>query len=449
MYDADILGRAAMVLAIVNISALIVCLQYDQAVVVAGHADLPFLLLLSLGTATVWALLLYGVILLDGTGFWFGRQHLLASYGINWILPFLIFVYGLFTLLVNLGLRRNTLVKVSLGRFVYYGGGALIQIIGSLSLGASESVFLIAQSLAAIIAIVCLLPYREMMTWVRDSLGVRHTLSGILRVARVYVRFPKYQMGDGFINALSVYMPIVFLRVAFSDAWAGWYYMGWRLLAAPTTLVAQAVGQVFYRDSAERERNGMEQRRSVETVVAALVRSSIPAAIAVTIGVPIVVDILLGTGWTPVIGIVRAMLIAAIVTFCSAPVSMLLTVKGLQANALRYSLVLFGVGLFGLGVGWWFRSGIISVLGYSVLRGLVLISFLGYIVASVKGRVGTIIRRVLPSLLGGVLTVAIAAGLWLTGVLYKLPGMLAVSALLCLLLWRDIRRGDWLEEQGT
>ncbi len=443
LYDADVLGRAAAVLALVSVSALIVCLQYDQAVVVARHGDLPYLLLLSVGAAAAWALLLTGVILLDGAGFWFGRRNALASHGITWILPLLVFIYGLFTLLVNLGLRRNALRKVSLGRFIYYGGGAVIQVIGSLVLGATEFVFLMAPSLAASIAIVVLLPYREMATWARRSPGVRPALAGIGRVAKVYGRFPKYQMGGGFVDALSIYMPVVFFQAVFSDVWAGWYYMSWRLLAAPSTLVAQAVGQVFYRDSADRERKGAEQRRSVETVVAALVRAAIPSAIAVAVGIPIIVEVLLGREWAPVAGIVRVLLLAATMTFCVAPVSMMLAVKGRQAKALKYSLVLFGVGLLGLGIGWWFRSGLLSVLGYSVLRGLILLSLLGFIITSVKGQAGAVVRRALPSLLDGLLTLAIAAGLWWAGVLYQWPGLLTVAALLGLLLRRDIRRGGW------
>ena len=443
MYDAEILGRAATVLAVVSISALVVCLQYDQAVIVARAADLPYLLILSAGAALAWAILFAALVVLDATGLALGRPHLLSSWGINWILPVLVFIYGIFTLLVNLGLRRNTLVRVSIGRLVYYGGGAVLQMIGSFLLEPRESVFLLAQGLAAFLAVCCLLPYRQIVTWACESFGTRSTLAGVCRVAWTYEKFPKYQMGAGFINAVSIHMPVVFMRAVFSDAWAGWYYMAWRLLASPTTLVSQAVGQVFYRDCAERERAGMEQGPLVETVIAGLVRSSVPAAIALAVAMPAAVDLLLGEAWMPVANVLQVMLIAAKVTFFTSPVSTLLNVKGRQASALRYFCILFGAGLFGLALGWRFQSQMVSVWGYSLARAFILFLFLNHIVISVNGRGRAILNQVLPLIRdsGGVL--ALVAGLWLTRTLYEPSSLLVTFALLFLVFWRDIRRGGW------
>ncbi|MCX6031751.1 MAG: oligosaccharide flippase family protein [Chloroflexi bacterium] len=443
IYQADTLGRAATILSIVSISALVICLQYDQAVVVASDAELPYLLLLSSGIAMIWGVLLGAAILVDLNVAWPGGGHLLASWGVDWKLPLLMLTYAPFTLLTNLSLRRNHLSKVSVGRAIYYGGASVLQVVCGLWFGATESVFLLAQVVAACVAVSWLFPYRDTVTWVMGQLGIKRILAEIRRVAKSYVKFPQYQMGAGFVNAISIYVPIIFLRAAFSDAWAGWYFMAWRLLAAPLTLISQAIGQVFYRDSAERERSGIHQGRLLENVVFSLLRVVLLPAVVLGICAPFLVPYLLGQEWAPVAPIIQVLLISMVVSFFTSPVSMFLNVKSLQAGALAYNLVLFLGRVLALGVGWRLGSEIGSIAAYSVVSMVVLLSFCHYIVQSAEGSTSQIIRRALPLCVDVVLLMALAAFLWLTHVLYQPFGILAVGMAVCVAGWRDLRRGNW------
>lgn len=443
IYEADVLGRAATVIAIVSISALVTCLQYDQAVVVAHDDELPYLLLLAFGIAAAWTGLISAAVLFDQRVALPGGTRLLDSWGIDWKLPVLILTYAIFTLLTNLGLRRNQLSKVSVGRTIYYGGAAILQVVGGLWLGGKESVFLLAQAAAASAAAVWLFPYREVIRWAACQPAIRPMAAEIWRVARVYAKFPRYQMGAGIVNAISMYMPIVFLRMVFSDAWAGWYFMAWRVVASPMTLVSQAIGQVFYRDSAERERTGIHQGQLVENVVFGLFRVSVLPCVGLGISAPIIVPALLGQAWAPVAPIIQILLVSTVVVFFTSPVSMLLNVKGLQGGALAYNVALFLGRVAALGAGWLVRSEISSIAFYSMATFIVMLLFCRYIVRSVGGSVLRVFRRAQSLVVDVVLILSFSACLWLVRVLYHPLGILAVGLSLCVALWRDIRRGGW------
>lgn len=440
LYPADVLGRAATSLALLNIMSILACFQYDQAVVVADNSDLPYLLSLAIGAIVTWILLL-GIMLGFSRVLWADGYQWLFKSGLNPILLLLIAGYAPFLLLTNLRLRRNELNRVSLGRITYYGGGSLLQIVGAFVFGGHEQTYLMAQMIAAIIAATGLFPYQDTIHWLK-----RHRSSGpeflanIRRVMLTYQNFPRYQTGAGLLNALSVQLPVVIMRVAFSDAWAGWYFMAWRLLAAPTTLLAQAVGQVFYRDSAERERSGTQQEATLERVVMGLIQISLLPAIVLGVAAPFLVRVFLGAAWAPVATILQILLISFVVAFFTSPISTLLNVKNLQGPALGFNALLFlGRGLAML-LGWLLASPLGAVWGYSMASLAVLLPFFGYVIHSAGGSVMRVFRRATPLLIDSGVIIIIALLSWSLGWQDRPYGIGLVVLLAGLAGWREYRR---------
>jgi O-antigen/teichoic acid export membrane protein len=444
IYDVDIVGRVATILAAVGILSLVVCLQYDQAIIVAVDADLPYLLLLSsLVAVIVCVLLLGGIVVLELSVSIPGGGHPLASLGANWTLPLLLLTYALFSLLTNLSLRRNKLSQVSTGRIIYYGGTSVLQVVSGYLFGPKESVFLLAQVVGSLVAVIYLLPYRSIPRFLAREPGVQATWSNMRRVGKTYVNFPKYQMGAAFANAVSVYLPVWFLRIAFSDAWAGWFYMAWRLLASPMTLVSQAIGQVFYRDSAERERDSIDQGRFLEDIVFGLLRVGLLPCVALGILAPYLVRAFLGAKWLPVSAIVQLLLVGMVVVFFTSPVSPFLNVKGRQAGALAYNLALLVLRTAALAIGWLLHSALGSVFAYSIATLVVFLPFVNYVLKSANGSFWTVLKRAMPLLLDTAVVMAIAILLGAMGWLYRPGGIAIVVVFLGVIAWRDLQRGGW------
>ncbi len=440
LYAAEILGRAATSLALLNIVSILVCFQYDQAIIVADDEDLPYLLSLAAVAIVLWILGL-GIILGLSKVCWEEGYRWFLESGLNSLLLLLIAGYAPFLLLINLQLRRNQLGRVSLGRITYYGGGSLLQVVGGLAFGGTERVYLMAQMIAAVIATGSLFPYQDAVRWL-----LTHRPSGsifvvnIHRVMLAYKNFPKYQASAGLLNAMSVQLPVVIMRAAFSDAWAGWYFMAWRLLAAPTTLLAQAVGQVFYRDSAERERGGARQEIWLERVVVGLIQVSLLPAVALGVAAPFLVQSFLGAAWVLVGTILQILLISFGIAFVTSPISTFLNVKNLQGPALGFNALLFVARGLAMAVGWFLASPLGAIWGYSAASAMVLLPFLRYVVHSAGGSVKRILKKVTPLLVDTGMIVVIVLALGQLGWQNQLYGIGLTLVLVGIAGWREYRR---------
>lgn len=440
VYSPESIGRASTTLAIFSMLAIVICLQYDQAVVVASRDELPYLLLLGCLIA-LGIVVLLGLILIILSIKLPTIANSLTSFGVNIHLFLLLLTYAPFLLLTQLHLRLNNLMRVSSGRFIYYGLGSVFQVIGGYIFGGTALVFLSSQIIAALLSTVYLLPVKSLVTW--SSQAYKFPMSVLTRlrqVAQAYINFPKYQAEAQFANAISVNLPVIFLRLAFSEAWAGWYFLAWRIVAAPTTLISQAVGQVFYRDSAERERKGEEQGRILERVIISLMRISLLPAVSFGIIVPVVITSLIGPSWAPAATIIQILLLAIVVTFFTSPISTLVNIKGLQAGAFFYYNMLLCTRSLALVIGWMLGSAIGSVWVYTLVSVAVLFLYLRYVVHSFGGSFQRIFKQLYP-LAGETLVILAFAFLLAVGSqLYQPFGLVLVFSAIILSAWREARR---------
>jgi O-antigen/teichoic acid export membrane protein len=364
--------------------------------------------------------------------------------GLNYMLLPLVAFYSPFVLFTNYHLRHNSLGRVSLGRMLYYGGGGTLQVLGGWLFGGRETIYLTAQTIAAFLAFMSLFPIRQSWSWLmQQSRDLSHTASEVRRVAAAYSKFPRYQTLAQLLAAVSVNMTTFFMRVAFSADWAGWYFIAWRILAAPTTLVSQAVGQVFYRDAAEKERKGQNQGRSVENMVYGLIRISILPALALGVLAPRLVRFALGSEWVAVGSILQALLVAFLVAFFTSPISNLLNVKDKQEKVLFYYTLLFLVRATALGIGWFLHMDLGSVWIYSLASAAVLLPFSANVIHALGGHHQVVLRKLIPSFAdAGVVLLALAT-LWYFDFLDSPVGLVTSAILLLLAAWREITRGGW------
>ncbi len=441
IYGPDTLGNAATVLALLGIASLFTCLQYDNAVIVAPDRDVPYLLLLSSICALSWALLAYLILFLYTCTL---EYHILVPLGIYWALPPLLLIYSHFILLTNYRLRNNELNRVSYGRIIYYGGTSILQLLAGLLFNGQALAFLVAQIIAAFVSVIYLMPWRSIINQLaKEKVTFKVTSIEVIRVARIYANFPKFQMPGGILNAISLHLPVVFIRVAFSEARAVWYFVAWRILAAPTVLISHAVGQIFYRDSAERERSGLAQGKALERIVFNLFRMSFLPAVALGATAPFLVHVFLGEEWAPVGTILRILLIGMQVTFFTSPVSMFLNVKGMQAGFMSFCALMLLMRAAGLAAGWRLHSELASIAAYTLASVAVMLPFLSYVVRCAQGSIWKIVKKALPLLLDGTILAVLMYILLSFDMLYKLTGISISTALISVIAIRELRRNTF------
>ena len=84
-------------------------------------------------------------------------------------------------------------------------------------------------------------------TGVVRSVGRSLSVAGLRRVAAAYAAFPRYQLAGSLLNALSTAMPVILIDYFYGSRTTGFFTMAVSLLYLPSTMVGNAMGQVFYR----------------------------------------------------------------------------------------------------------------------------------------------------------------------------------------------------------
>lgn len=126
----------------------------------------------------------------------------------------------------------------------------------------------------------------------------RVSWSGMVQVAKRYRRFPIFSSWSALLAALGLQVPLLALVALYGTTAGGEYALASRVCAAPLTLVAGAVGQVFVADSA----------RLVHTQPAAilrlfgrttgvLARSAAGPALILGLAAPQLAEPVFGHGW--------------------------------------------------------------------------------------------------------------------------------------------------------
>lgn len=88
------------------------------------------------------------------------------------------------------------------------------------------------------------------------SIGKSISPAVIRNMARVYWKFPAYNLPNSLLNTVSQSVPNLLLSSLFCPAVAGYYFFALQLISAPLALIGKSVAQVFLQNAAEKHSNG-------------------------------------------------------------------------------------------------------------------------------------------------------------------------------------------------
>lgn len=245
LYSPAEFGLFALYMAIASIAAVAITGRYELAIllpkserdalhIVALAASLSFILS---------AVLLFLVILFNQPLSRIFGNPALGSW-LYW-LPASTFLTGLYQSL-NYWCNRKSLYKqMSINRTLQSGGASLTQLgggyfgVGPLWLVGGQ---LIGQILSAI-GLAKAIWHKEWRTI--QKLDIR----SMALLAKKYLDFPKFLIVAHGLNTVSSQTPVMLLSALFNASTAGFYMLTQRVLGAPMSLVATAVGDVFRQEA--------------------------------------------------------------------------------------------------------------------------------------------------------------------------------------------------------
>ncbi|MEL7548347.1 oligosaccharide flippase family protein [Pseudomonas protegens] len=246
LYTPQDFGVFALYGSICAILAVLVTGKYELAIVVPKHDSEA----INLVAVTIFLSLLISFFLLGVVLIWGGQiVSMLGHKEVQswlYIMPFATLILGCYYALNFWANRRSRYKNMAVSRVVQSGASGAMQLaagfskIGLLGLilgqvaGQLLSMLFLARSL-----------YRD-----ERRLFRRISVKRMFYVARRHIGYPKYMVPGQIMSVGATEMPLLLLTVFFGAGVAGFYSLAQRVMAAPLSLVANAIGDVYRQKAA-------------------------------------------------------------------------------------------------------------------------------------------------------------------------------------------------------
>ncbi|WP_018152841.1 lipopolysaccharide biosynthesis protein [Leeia oryzae] len=330
LYTPSDFGVLAVFLAVVGVSATLITLRYETAVLIPKEdieaANLVLLCLtLASGSATLLCLLsLFLPITLQEA------LHLTPLKG--W-LPFSFVVAGATAVTITVqGLlnRQRKYTQISKLRVVQSVGIAGVGLLFGY-LPNHEYGLVLAQTIVCFcIALAALWMVRsELKTWKQQRL---------FAVAYTHQNAPKYLLPAALLDVVTLQMPVILISAWFGENMAGQFNMAWRLLMLPIVLVGSAVGQVFMQRLSIVKHDPAAAKKIIRKTWLLLMALGFLPLLTIFLYGESIFSIVLGGNWQKSGNLASLMAPMVLAMFISSPTSGTYIIFGLQ----RFNL-LFGI----------------------------------------------------------------------------------------------------------
>ena len=163
-----------------------------------------------------------------------------------YLIPFTTLIIGIYHAL-NYWINRHSRYKtMAISRILQSGLGSSIQLTGGLAkIGPLGLIF--GQFLGQLLSTIYLI---KLSIKIDYKLFQRVTFKRMKCVARKYIKYPKFMLPGQAMSVGSSELPLLLLTLFFGVGVAGFYSLAQRIMAAPLTLLASAIGDVYRQRAA-------------------------------------------------------------------------------------------------------------------------------------------------------------------------------------------------------
>jgi O-antigen/teichoic acid export membrane protein len=191
------------------------------------------------------------------------------------------------------------------------------------------------------------------------------TRAAITHDARATWGFARVMTAASLLNVLSAQIPFLLIPALFDLDSSGQFFIAYRLLILPASLVAAAVSQVFFGEAAFRRSDPMQLRQLARRMTVTLLVFAIPTYAVLTVVGSVLVETVFGSRWETA-GLMAQILAPSMILWSVAsPISTLLVVGRRQRESLAFTGFELMVGTGSL---------VIGALVHSLIVGIVLMS---------------------------------------------------------------------------
>jgi O-antigen/teichoic acid export membrane protein len=231
------------------------------------------------------------------------------------------------------------------------------------------------------------------------------SIASLMGVSRRWAGFAGTMTLASLANAVSLQLPFLMIPYLFGLAESGQYFLAYRLLVLPASLVGAAVSQVFFGEAAQRRDDPRRLRDLALNATVALMVFSIPVYLMVVVAGPAVIAVVFGPQWQMAGDFSRILAPWLLVWSVASPISALLLIGKRQRESLAFTVFGLIAQIIGLGFGAMVGSLTVGLIALAAISALLDVAALWRFlrVASVRlvellGPAVRIFRVTLPSL---------------------------------------------------
>lgn len=199
------------------------------------------------------------------------------------------------------------------------------------------------------------------------------------QLARTYKSFPMFNLSAALLGTIGLQLvPLVFAKL-FPVETAGFYGLANRVVALPSSLMGQAVAQVFYPEASRRKDQETGLRGLVASTSTALLYLSGPIFGWLYLSSPIVFVWIFGKEWAEAGVYASYLSLWLFFNFISSPLSTIPLVKGQQRRAFYFTVYEVVFRLAAVWSGGFLQDPRVSVLSYSLVGSAISLAYLVWI----------------------------------------------------------------------
>ncbi|MFL1455736.1 lipopolysaccharide biosynthesis protein [Marinobacter sp. GN3S48] len=355
LYTPEDFGLLAVYAGILGILGVIASLRYQLAIPLpesdqeaASIAVLSLLVVLITTFFTAVAVYFFG-------------DHIIGSLntpGLGpylWLVPLGLFLVGAYQVFQFWAIRTKEFSNIARTRFTQSLGMVITQVAGY-SLGP------IALLLGRVVgqgAGVLALTRSAFKTFSKEFLET--TFTSVKSRASEYKHFPMVSIWTGLASSGGSNLPPLLIAASLGVGPAGIYSLAHRVLSQPMAIIGAAVGDVFYRQAAESNRDGT-LGRTVERVYSSLAMLALPPALAAFLLIPDIFVFVFGDNWSEAGEVGRWMIPWLFFQLVVTPSTRIYPILGLHGVALKFQLSFLCSTVFSVLVGGWVFNNLVTTV---------------------------------------------------------------------------------------
>jgi O-antigen/teichoic acid export membrane protein len=174
---------------------------------------------------------------------------------------------------------------------------------------------------------------------VREMRSTRPTRAEIRLDLREHWGFARVMTAASLLSTVSLQIAFLLIPVLFDLESAGQYYLAYRMLVLPASLVAAAVSQVFFGEASHRRDDPQRLRDLAFNATIFLFAFSIPTYGIATVAGPALIQLVFGSQWALAGTYAQIMAPALVLWAVASPISTLLLVGRRERESLAFVAV--------------------------------------------------------------------------------------------------------------